>query len=250
MAQAAEAGLQAWEPLLASPEDALRVGDLASQHGLAMVSIFLTGNLHDAEEAVHSMDRMVPTVRAAAARGCRFASVYPAPVAADPNEDKSDDQLIRGARHLEALGAALRAEGVQLLYHPEEREMRNAAREFHHMLLATDSELVGLCLDPDAVWRGAGKSMVALTDVAGLYGHRVKEVHVRQSQGGAWSETVGPGDLDYEVLAAVLGVECARPLLVLEHAAELGTPSMLDPVEAHRRSRRYVEDVFGPGRAD
>ncbi len=127
MTQAVEAGLTGWEPLLNSPDDAVRVGDQAHRFGLAMNSIFVTGVMHDPKEAAKSMSRMVATVRTAAAQGCRLACVYPAPLRAGDGEDKSDSHLAYQASQLAALAEAFHAEGVQLLDHPEDREMRHAA---------------------------------------------------------------------------------------------------------------------------
>ncbi len=246
MLLAIEAGLTGWEPLLHGAEDAARVGALVRRHGLAMNSVFVTGNLHQPEQATRSMERMLETVRAAAAEGCRTASVYPSPLAEGAAEGKSDAQISFQAACLEALGRAFREDGIQLLYHPEDQEMRHAACEFHHMLLATDSSLVGLCFDPDTVWRGAGGRMAAVADVIRLYGARIREIHLRQSRGGVWSETVEAGDVDYPAIGRLLRACRARPLLVLEHASEQGSPSTLDPVEAHRRSICYIRDVFAP----
>jgi inosose dehydratase len=124
--------------------------------------------------------------------------------------------------------------------------MRAAAREFHHMLLATDPGLVRLCLDPHWIWRGAGNSRIALLDIIGLYGHRVEVVHVRQSRDGIWAQAVGEGDLDYPAIVALLKAKGVRPHLVIENAIEAGTPDTLSPVEAHRQSVAYVERVFAP----
>jgi inosose dehydratase len=87
---------------------------------------------------------------------------------------------------------------------------------------------------------------VALFDVVELYGHRVSELHLRQSQNGVWSETLGPGDIDYEALAQALARKKVKPHLVLEVAVEAGTPKTLDPVAAHRRSAAYARSVFAP----
>jgi inosose dehydratase len=245
MQRAAEAGLTGWEPLLHTAEDAARIGTLARKHGLALTSVFVTGKLHEPAAAAQSMERMLAAVRAAVGEGCRTVSVYPSPLPAGAAEGKSDAQLDFQAGRLNALARALKPEGVQLLYHPEDPEMRGAACEFHHMLLATDPSLVGLCLDPDTIWRGAGGRMAAVLDVIRLYGHRIRELHLRQLKDRVWSETVEAGDVDYSAIHRALRACGARPMLVLEHAREPDTPCTLDPVEAHRRSLRYIEGVFG-----
>jgi inosose dehydratase len=121
----------------------------------------------------------------------------------------------------------------------------NAAREFHHMMLGTDPENVTLCLDAHWIYRGAGNSSVALFDVVKLYGARVTELHLRQSAETVWTETLLEGDIDYPALAECLLKAGVKPHLVIEQAVEKETPKTMDAVESHRRSRKYVERVFG-----
>ena len=59
------------------------------------------------------------------------------------------------------------------------------------------------------------------------------------------AEVVGPGDLDYPAIAAALAAKRRKPLLVVEHAYEDGTPDTLDPVAAHRQSLTYVANTCG-----
>ena len=131
-----------------------------------------------------------------------------------------------------------------LAYHNHDIELRNAAREFHHMMLATDPKNVSLCLDAHWVYRGSGNSAVALFDVLKLYGPRISELHLRQSQGGVWTETMCDGDIDYRAWPGHLLDIGVQPHLVLEQAPEKGTPKTMDAVESHRRSGEYVGQVF------
>lgn len=236
MAQAASAGLAGWEPFLHGPDDAIRVGKLAQTHALAMPSVFVSGPLH--RDPGPNIDDMLATARAAAHFGTTLMTVYPA------GGNKSDDELITQAAALERLGAALQADSMALLYHTEEPEMALAAREFHAMLARTDPALVRLCLDPDTNWRGGGNSMVAVLDTIALYGSRVDAVHIRQSQGGIWADTVGPGDMDWPAIAAALKAQGAAPLLILEHAYAETTPRPADPVATHKAGRDYISRIF------
>jgi inosose dehydratase len=78
-------------------------------------------------------------------------------------ENKSDaEQLAEQAENLDRLGAELKKRGMTLAYHTHDVELRAAAREFHHMLLATNPANVSLCLDVHWVYRGSGNSQVAL----------------------------------------------------------------------------------------
>lgn len=234
MAQAVQAGFAGWEPFVASAADLTRIAALAARHDLALPSIFVSAPLH----APADHETLIDICRAAADHGCRMVMIYPA------QARKSDADLVTQARTLNQIGAALKPLGLTLCYHPEEPEMLLAAHEFHHMLLGTDPDLVRLCLDPDTVWRGAGRSMIGLLDIVTLYAPRIAALHIRQSQAGVWAETVGPGDIDYPKVAQALTRE-TPPLLVVEHAYDPATPQSLDPVTAHRRSCEYVRAVFG-----
>lgn len=246
MKLAVEAGIKAWEPLVWSVDDVRRIGTLAQGYGLGMPSIFLTGPLHDSDAAASTLRDFSQIVRAAVEFGCARVLVYPSPLPEGAEQDKSDLQLATQAGALESLARALAPLGASLCYHPEDGEMRQAAREFHHMLQATDPALVRLCLDPDTVWRGAGFSQIALLDIIRLYGARVDSVHLRQSQDRIWTEVLGPGDLDYPKLMTALAAQGARPDLVIEHAYEAATTVSLTPVAAHRQSLAFVTGKLMP----
>ncbi len=102
------------------------------------------------------------------------------------------------------LGAELKKIGLTLAYHNHDMELREAAREFHHMMLGTDPANVTLCLDSHWVYRGSGNSQIALFDIVKLYGSRVSELHLRQSKDGVWTEALGDGDIDYRAFASAL----------------------------------------------
>lgn len=242
MDQARQAGFDGWEPYLNAAEDARRIGRLVAAHGLAMPSVFVSGDL--ISDGGGEMDRMAAAASAAADFGARLVAAYPAEL---DGVDKSDAQLDRQALNLSVLAQRLGPLGLRVLYHPEEPEMRQAAREFHHVLRHTDAALIGFCLDPDTFWRGCRRTTQAVLDVIARYGDRVEALHIRQSHDGVWAEVVGPGDLDYPAIAAALAAKGRKPLLVVEHAYEDGTPDTLDPVAAHRQSLTYVANTFGAG---
>jgi inosose dehydratase len=113
------------------------------------------------------------------------------------------------------------------------------------MLTATDPDAVRLCLDLHWVYRGAENSEVALEDIIRLYAPRISELHIRQSKDGIWDETVGEGDIDMPRIAEMLSDRGVRPLLVLEHAYEEGTPRTMDEVAAHAASVNTIRRHFG-----
>ena len=50
--------------------------------------------------------------------------------------------------------------------------------------------------------------------------------------------------IDYSALAKYLAEIGVKPHLVLEEGPEAGTAKTMDAVEAHRRSRSYVDQIF------
>jgi inosose dehydratase len=131
-----------------------------------------------------------------------------------------------------------------LAYHNHDIELRNAAREFHHMMVGTDPKYVTLCLDAHWVYRGAGNSAVALFDILKLYGKRVTELHLRQSKENIWTETLSDGDIDYRRVALYLQQFDVKPHIVVEQAVENGTPKTMSTVVAFRKSGEYARQVF------
>lgn len=243
LGELASAGIESYEPLVSAPEEITRLAPLLRQHGLQMQSVYVASTLHDAEQARGSVANVLRIAEAALGLGTRIIVTNPAPLAG--GADKTDAQLETQARELDRLGAELRGRGIVLAYHNHAPEMRNSAREYHHMLLATDPANVGLCFEAHWIYRGAGNSQVALFDVLRLYGDRVVSAHLRQSTGGVWNEVFGPGDIDYPRLARELSKLPMRPLLVLEQPVEKGTPQTLSAVEAHRRGVQYLLRLFG-----
>ena len=240
MGEAKAAGLNGWEHAFNTAEEVAGVAAAAAAAGLEMPSAYVGGVLHDPARAESEIARMVGIVRRLGAAGTRTIVTNPDPIRWGGPENKSDAELAFQGRMLQRLGEAVAAVGGRLLYHSHAPEMRAGAREFHHMMLATDPSAVGLCLDVNWVWRGAERSQVALFDIVTLYAPRIEELHLRQSRDDVWTETVGDGDIDFTALGQHLAARGAKALLVLEHVYEDGTPTTLDNVEAHRMSREYL----------
>ena len=70
--------------------------------------------------------------------GTKIIVTNPSPLGWGSKENKTDQQLLDQAVALDKLGAELRAMGLTLAYHTHDSEFRAGAREFHHMMLATD----------------------------------------------------------------------------------------------------------------
>ena len=244
LAELAQSGIKAYEPGVNSAEEVAKLIPFLSKHGLSMPSLYVNSTLHKSSEAQQSIQSVLAIADASRPAGTTVFITNPSPINWAGNDDKTDAELIEQAKNLDRLGAELRKRGITLAYHTHAPEHRQAAREFHHMLLATDPRHVGLCLDAHWVYRGSGNSQVALFDVIKLYGKRIVEVHLRQSKQGIWQETFGDGDIDYRRLATELKVLNIRPNLVLEQCLEKGSPDTIGPVEAHKQDLAYVKTVF------
>jgi inosose dehydratase len=246
LASIASAGLDGYEPIVETPEEVAGLGPRLKAHGLEMRSIYVNSRLHDAS-AEASRAGVLAIARAVAVLGTRIVVTNPSPIRWGGPDNKTDAQLVAQGRALDRLGADLRAMGLVLAYHNHDAELRLGAREFHHMLTATDPDHVKLCLDAHWVFRGCGDSQVALFDALEHYGPRIVELHLRQSRGGIWSEVfTAEGDIDYQRLHQYLAGRRARPHLVIEQAVETGSPRTLDAVAAHRQGLANVRRVFAP----
>ena len=217
--------------------------DLIAKHEIAVKSFYVNSVLHDAEEVSKSMDLVLAIGEAAHSLGAEIIVTNPSPIQWGGPENKSDKQLMHQAQALEKLGKELKNIGLTLAYHNHDAEMREGAREFHHML-STDPEYVSLCLDSHWIYRGTGNSTVALFDIIELYRDRIVELHLRQSRRGTWTETFGTGDIDYSRLAADLEKHKMQPLVVMEQAVEEGTPHHLHSIEAMSASRVNASYTF------
>jgi inosose dehydratase len=244
LAEVAASGLNGFEPSFADVAQVERLAPLLKKHGLEMRSFYVNSLLHEADRADESIRQILTVAPRAKEAGARIVVTNPNPLAGGGAQDKNDEQLKVQAAALNRLGAELKKLGLTLAYHNHDMELRQAAREFHHMMLGTDPANVTLCLDAHWVYRGAGNSQVALFDVVKLYGKRISELHLRQSQGGVWTEAFGPGDIDYRALAEMLRQASVRPHVVLEQAIETGSPNAMTPLEAFKESTQATRRLF------
>jgi inosose dehydratase len=244
LAEVKASGNDGFEPGVGGLEQIEPMLPLLKKHGLEMRSLYVNSTLHDAGQVDKSIKEVLAAATKAKAFGTRIIVTNPSPIRWGGPENKTDEQLKVQAAALDKLGAELGKMGLTLAYHNHDIELRNAAREFHHMMVGTDPAHVTLCLDAHWVYRGSGNSQVALFDVLKLYGPRVTELHLRQSRNGVWTEAFGPGDIDYPRLADYLLQIGVKPLLVLEQAVEAGSPKTMNAVEAFQKSTEYTWRVF------
>ena len=242
LAGLAAAGINGLEPGLGSADQVDALAGQLAKHNLQLRSIYTGSSLVDRANVDKELERIIALAKRAKPVGTKIIVTNPSPLPG--RQGKSDEQLRTQAAALDKLGRELAALGMTLAYHNHDVELEHAAREFHHMMQGTDPAALTLCLDAHWVYRGAGHSQVALFDVLKLYASRVSELHLRQSTGNVWSETFGDGDIDYRALVQKLLGAGVRPLLVLEQGPERDTPQTLETAEVHRRSVRYVREVF------
>ena len=233
-------GLDGLEPTINSATDAEDIGKRLADHGLAMRSIYTGANLHVENAAEREIARILALAEKTKSFGTQVIVSNPA-----AKSGKSDAELILQSKNLDTLGAGLRKIGISLAFHYHTTELEFGGREFHHILCGTNPKNVSLCFEQHWSYRACGNSQVAVFDHLKLYGERSVEVHLRQSTSNVWSETFGDGDIDNIRLAAGLKKLPVIPHIVLEQAAEAGTPKTLAPADVFRRSVEYTRRVFG-----
>lgn len=245
LADYASSGLKAFEPGIDNADDVKKLLPLLKKHKLSMPSLYAGTTLHKAGEAQQSIQTVIDIATACREAGTGIIVTNPNPIEWGSDKNKSDAELTEQATNLDKLGAALKRKGIKLAYHMHDVELRQAARELHHMLQATDPQNVSLCLDVHWVYRGAGNSQVALFDIVKMYGKRIAELHIRQSKDGVWQEVFGDGDIDYRRLVSALSKINIRPHLVLEQCLESKSPNTMNAVKAHQQDLAYSREIFG-----
>ena len=241
----ASTGVAGYEPVIGKPEEFDALGDRLKSHELEMRSIYVVSTLHEKDPAAESIDSVVAIGQRAVEAGVKIIVTNPSPIAWGKPNGKTDEHLKIQAEAMNRLGEKLGKIGLTLAYHNHDVELELGAREFHHMLTATNPEYVKFCLDAHWVFRGCGDSEVALFDVLSLYHERIVELHLRQSVDGIWTEVFSvEGDIDYPRLFRFLAEKQIAPHLVLEQAVETKTPDTLDVVAAHRASAVNLSAAF------
>lgn len=244
LADVAAAGFDGFESLINKPRELDRLVPLLQKHNVQMRSLYVNSTLHEPAQAEKSIKQILAIAEKAKDIGTKIIVTNPNPIRWGEPEDKDDSQLNIQAKALDKLGAELKALGLTLAYHNHGVELRNAAREFHHMMVGTDRQNVTLCLDAHWIYRGSGNSAVAVFNILKLYGPRISELHLRQSQNSTWTETFTDGDIDYRALAAYLLDIGVKPHLVVEQAPENGTPNTLSAHDALAKSGEYAREIF------
>ena len=237
----ASTGIQGYEPILGSIDDLEGVGARLQKHGLVMNSAYVEADIFEPSRVDVGIESALSLAKVARSLGARIMVTNPSPISWDDPRDKNDQQLRTQANALNRLGLEFKKLGLTLAYHNHDLELRQGAREFHHMLTATDPNLVKLCLDSHWVFRGCGGSEVAVFDALSHYYPRIVELHLRQSTNNVWNEAFGmQGDIDYLHLFKFLRERGIEPYLVLEQSIEDDSPANLTAKQAHRLGREHL----------
>ena len=242
----AQSGITAIEPNI----DSISMGNTfisaLKKYDIQMPSIYVNTLLHKPDEVQASIQKVLDIAALVKSYGTKIIVTNPSPIAWGGAQNKSDTELTAQAIALNDLGSKLKTKGFTLAYHTHDMEMKAGAREFHHMMQNTSPENVSYCFDVHWIYRGSENSSVAVFDVLKMYGHRVAELHIRQSDQGIWKETfTAEGDIDYTRFAAELIRMKVKPHLVIEQCVETKSPNTMDVVAAHKVDLANVKRVFG-----
>lgn len=237
-------GLTGYEPSFSHPKEVNPLKKDLDKLSLWTKSMYVNSVLHEPELVEKNIIEIIEIAKEAKKIGISILVTNPTPIKWGGLENKTDEQLKAQAIALNLLGKKLKTIGLTLAYHNHDVEMREGAREFHHMLTGTDPEYVKLCLDAHWIYRGSGNSQVALFDIVDIYLDRIAELHVRQSHNGTWCEVFEEGDIDYDRLASILAKNNMKPHIVLEQAIEEGTPHTIGAVEAMSKSLDNMLRIF------
>ena len=242
-----QCGLTAIEPSFSTLTDVKALLPVLDKYKISIPSVYANSILHKKEDGKKSIETILSMAEVIKNHGTKILVTNPAPIRWGGDELKTDAELSIQLENLETLGGQLKNLGITLAYHAHATEMMAGAKEFHHMLQNTSKENVSFCFDVHWVFRGSQDSALAVYDVMKMYGDRIIELHLRQSVNGVWSQTFGPGDIDYTKIANALKKLQLRPHLVIEQCIEDKTVVNINVVEAHKRNLIAVKQVFERG---
>jgi inosose dehydratase len=229
--------VQGWLSYYDTPEAAADVAARLKAYGLTMPAAYAGGAMHTRPDGERTIREIIRQAKLGVPHGLRIVVHNPQPL----GREKTDEELAVQAENLDRLGAALNEIGVRLAVHSHDPEMRSGAREWYSILLQTDPQKVGICLDLDWVLRGGQDPYRLLENAA----PRVLDLHLRSCRQGVWSENLGDGDIDYARVRGILQRMDYRGWYTVELAYEAGTRRTRPLEEDLRLSREYVRCLLG-----
>jgi inosose dehydratase len=241
-AELKEAGLAGFEASANQPGELDTFINALKKQNLQIRSFYTGGNFHDEATGEAEIKRVIALAERAKSAGTKIVVLNP-----NSKSGKSDVELNRQSQNLNFLGAELRKLGMKLALHYHTTELEFAAREFHSFMCDTDPKNVSLCFDTHWSFRASNNSAVSAYSHAKLYAGRIAALHLRQSQGGIWTETfVTKADIDYDKTFAILrqSKSFSDCHVVLEQAPESGTPKTLKPIDIFKQSVETVKKMY------
>jgi inosose dehydratase len=226
-------------PAFFAPAFRARTLALLRSLDLRMPSIYVGAAVHTKALADGAIATAVEYARLAVPFGCKGVVTNPDPKAGD--QAKTDSELAAEADGLNRIGRALTAEGCELRVHHHTPQLEDKAREWRFILANTDPKLVRICVDVDWAYEGGYEPVAFLREAGG----RLREIHVRSARNKLWLESVEDSDIDYRAVAAYLRASRLFPLVVVELAYRPQTTITRSLEDDLRRSRLYIEQVFG-----
>ncbi len=240
-----KSGITAYEPSIDNAEHARKIIRVLKEHEILMPSIYVNSVLHLQAEGDKAIENIVGIAKVIKTFGTKIIVTNPTPIEWGKPTQKTDDQLVLQAKMLDKLGALLRKEGIVLAYHTHDMELKGGAREFHHMMQNTSPANMSFCMDTHWIYRGSDNSSLPVFDVLKMYSKRIVELHIRQSQGGIWSETFSAtGDIDYTAFVRELASKGIKPHIVIEQCVEDNSPNTMKAVEAHVINLKEIKKTF------
>jgi inosose dehydratase len=237
--------IPAIEPSISDVRELNELIPYLEKYQIKVPSIYVGSVMHEEVEAKKSTAAILEIAEKAKTLGTKIIVTNPNPIQWGSALLKNDKQLLCQSAHLDKLGKSLRSLGLRLAYHTHDVELRAGAREFHHTLQNTSPENLFFCMDVHWIYRGSENSQNAVFDVLKMYGKRIIEFHLRQSENGIWTESFhAAGDIDYVRLAQEVKKMGINPHLVIEQCLEEKTPRHQNVVEAHKIDLMEVKKLF------
>jgi len=223
-------------------ERAEKAKKLLAKHNLKISGLYRGGVFHDEELAHKSISSILDSARRVQEFAPIYITVNPHPIRdkVTKYKPKTDEQLATQVKMLNLLGQKLAEMNMQLLIHHHDPEMRDNAREQRYNVAHLDPNYVGFCLDVHWIYRGGQDPMTLLKET----GPKLKALHLRNSVNNVWTESFGPGDIDYVGIAEYLKENNFDGWLVLEMAHENETKVTRSLVENIRVGLDYLKTIF------
>lgn len=210
---------------------------LLRERGMKVPAVYSGGAVHEPDLAARTIPAILDLARSSQDLfQIEAIDFNPNPI----GRDKSDAQLETQARAVTELAERLKELKLALWVHQHAPELRNNAREWRHLMANTPAGAVRVCFDAHWFFRGGVDVMEHLK----LWLPRISAFHLRNSTNRIWSESFGPGDVDYPSLAAAAKAAGWSGWLVPELAWDEATVFTRSLTENLRLSREYAGILF------